>query len=100
MIQETIDKAFNQMIARPRVHKTLGITASHVKTLRHQIRTNQRVSTEKKLKLLARSGWDPGLATWSDMDMLAVVQHVLKAGPDAKSLGAHYLFDQFKARHR
>lgn len=98
MIQEIIDTEFKKMITRHRVHRCLGITAGHVKVLRHQLRKGQRISTDKKLKLLTRSGWDPGTKQWADQDMIALVQFVLKASETTRAFGAFYLFEKWQNR--
>jgi hypothetical protein len=96
MIQELIDREFKQMITRHRIHRCLGITSAHVKVLRHQVRTGQRISLDKKLKLLTRSGWDPAAAKWTDQEMINLVQFVLKASDTTRGFGAFYLFEKWK----
>lgn len=97
MIDALIHDAWCQMIGTARIHKKLGITAGHVKTLRHQTRKGRKISLDKKLKLLHLSGWDPGAKQWTDGDMVALLQFNARAGEAALQFGAAYILEKFKA---
>lgn len=99
-MQEIIEQAFCQMIGTSGIHRTIGITAGHVKVLRHQVRHGQKISLDKKLKLLHRSGWDPGQKKWTDQDMIDLLKFTARISAAARDLGPHYILSKFKAADR
>jgi hypothetical protein len=99
MIHQSINEAFNKMIGTSGIHKTIGITAGHVKLLRHQVRNGIGISLNKKIRLLQLSGqWDPDERQFTDQDMIDLVRFVLASTEAARALGPGYLFTKWKTR--
>jgi hypothetical protein len=100
MITEIINQQFAKMIGTSGIHRTLGITANHVKVLRHRIRHGQKISLDKKIKLLEKSGWDPGDRKWNDQDMIDLIKTCIRCSDAARQLGPGYILEKFKGGTR
>lgn len=96
MTTEIIHQAFCEMIHRHRIHRCLGLTAGHVKVLRHNIRAGRAISVDKKLKLLEKSGWQPGLKQWDDQDLLDLIKLCTRQTDAARDFGPAYILEKFK----
>jgi hypothetical protein len=95
MIEEIINQAFQEMIATSRIHKKIGLTSIHVKTLRYQIRIGRKITIDKKLTLLKRSGWKYGTAKWTDQDMIDLLKFYDKLPAASRQFGPAYILEKF-----
>lgn len=92
-----IDQAFAQMIGTYRIYKKLGISREHVKTLRYQVKQGITISLDKKHRLLRKAGWKMDAYQYTDHDLLDVIKFCINTGTSAKTLGAGYVMDKWKA---
>jgi hypothetical protein len=96
MSNTALDRAFLAMIMEHRIHQKLDITTNHVKQLRHQLRTGKPISTEKKARLLRKTGWLPEDHPYTRQDVLEAVKFAINQGGTAKTFGPAYIVEKWE----
>lgn len=95
-----VDAAFEALISKKGVEKTLEIDRNYLYQLRSKIKNGVEVSEATKLALLLKSGWQPHTAggdAFSRLELVSFAKFVLKAGAKAKELGPEYLVEKWEA---
>jgi hypothetical protein len=95
---ELVNQAFRRLINKRGVYKDLGTSAVYIRSLRHRLKNGLKISTDVKLLLLKKSGWNHADKIFDRHDMVDLVRYVLKQGPSAQSFGAEYLVDKWENR--
>ncbi len=92
---DSIDRAFRELLSRSNIHRSLGITSNYTAQLRYKLNHGIRVSTDLKIRLLQRSGWNNPQAGFTKKDLVAAMKYACKSNTHARDQGFEYLVEKF-----
>lgn len=82
------------MLAQRGIHNKLGETSGYIRQMRYKLANGISISTDTKLRLLQKTGWQQDDKIYSQKDLVALAKFTLKQTA-ARELGAEYIVEKF-----
>jgi hypothetical protein len=92
---EIIDKEFDRMIHKERIHRKLGMDSSAVTQVRWKLKHGKPVSLDYKIKLLQRSGHRFDLPKFTHKQVVDAIKFALRTSEVAREMGAEYVMQKW-----
>lgn len=97
---DVIDREFDKMIFKERIHRRLGMTSDAVTQVRHKLKAGKVVSLDYKIKLLQRSGHRFDLPLFTRKEAVELVKFVLRTSELAREMGAEYVMEKWEKSNK
>lgn len=93
-----IDYDFARLISQRGVFRRLGMRQGSIKQMRYRFRHGIPISTDYKIKLLQRSGWQHSDKEFTHLDLVAAIKMALNSSPHTRQLGPEYIAEKYIAK--